>query len=199
MPDLIADKKKKKGGRARHLEQTQKLMWCQKLKKKNRKRERKREQISSARVCISIHTMGLSQRLRLFLCYYMLLERANKRKLPQKISPDGSYQRHLHRQIKWAISLKTICMFPACYESALCQANSLPECSKYYEKKRPYFSSLVHAALIKSMSIHAHVYSHVRCVSLHVFLFVFCVFSSLKKDITLIHIWGHLSHHFLFL
>lgn len=143
--------------------------------------------------------MGLSQRLRLFLCYYMLLERANKRKLPQKISPDGSYQRHLHRQIKWAISLKTICMFQACYESALCQANSLPECSKYYEKKRPYFSSLVHAALIKSMSIHAHVYSHVRCVSLHVFLFVFCVFSSSKKDITLIHIWGHLSHHFLFL
>lgn len=100
-------------------------MWCQKLKKKTeREREREREQISSARLCISIHTMGLSQRLRLFLCYYMLLERANKRKLPQKISPDGSYQRHLHRQIKWAISLKTICMFPACYESALCQANS---------------------------------------------------------------------------
>lgn len=144
VPDLIADKKKKIKGRARHLEQTQKLMWCQKLKKKTeREREREREQISSARLCISIHTMGLSQRLRLFLCYYMLLERANKRKLPQKISPDGSYQRHLHRQIKWAISLKTICMFPACYESALCQANSQFLNAQNIMRKKKYLTFLL--------------------------------------------------------
>lgn len=119
----------------------------------------------------------------------------------KNFSPDGSYQKHLHRQIKWAISLKTICMFPVCYESALCQANSLFLNAQNIMrgKKRPYFSSLVHDASIKRMSAPRVLQPRALRLSPCVLICFLYVFFSGKKDIILIHIWGHLSHHFLFL
>lgn len=119
--------------------------------------------------------------------------------ITSKMSPDGSYQRHLHWQIKWAISLKNdLHVSSALWIGPLSGKFTVPECSKYYENKRPSFSSLVHGALIKSVSIPNN-YRHLRRIFLDVFLFIVCFLLLQKKDITLTHIWGHLSHHFLFL
>lgn len=77
---------------------------------------------------------------------------------------------------------------------------TVPECSKYYDKKKKntllFFSrprrfdrEHVHRSCLQPLALRLSVFSCLLSV----------YFLLRKKDITLIHIWGHLSHHFLFL
>lgn len=74
------------------------------------------------------------------------------------------------------------------------------ERSKYYEGKIKDLTFLLSSMALWSKACPLLMSTATCAASLSMFSYLFCcVFSFLKKDVTLIHIWGHLSHHFLFL
>lgn len=91
--------------------------------------------------------------------------------ITSEISSDDSYQRHLHLQIKWAISLNDLHVLSVLNQPFVRRFSVFLNAQNIMRKRPPpYFSSLVCKALIKSAFLS---YLWPRMASLLTFFFLF--------------------------